>query len=171
MSGNWQVEAFTGERPGCLLSSEITFLRWPTQSCHGEGNTDVEHQRRVRCQPHGVEDHTHGRKHPRGSWEIPETSLSLEMDRSEKARSHNADMHVPGKSDSLVVPEKRANNAGQPTAAESVEERRLPKENVDQFAAAPDTEPIRRFGWIGRRTVSEAWYRWAVIIQGRSRMR
>ena len=40
---------------------------------------------------------------PRGSWEIPETSLSLEMDRLEKARCHNANMHVSGKSDSLVV--------------------------------------------------------------------
>jgi group II intron reverse transcriptase/maturase len=69
---------------------------------------------------------------PHGSWEIPETSLSLEMDRSAKARRHNADVHVPGKSDSLVVPEKRANNAGLPTAAESVEERRLTKENASQ---------------------------------------
>ena len=68
----------------------------------------------------------------RGSWEIPETSLSLEMDRSEKVRYHNADVHVSGRSDSFVVPEKRANNVGQPTAAESVEERRLTKENVLQ---------------------------------------
>ena len=70
---------------------------------------------------------------PRGSWEIPETSLSLEMDRSEKVRCHNADMHVSGKSDSLVVPEKRANKAGPQTAAESVEERRLTKENGKQL--------------------------------------
>ncbi len=69
---------------------------------------------------------------PRGSWEIPETSLSLEMDRSEKARSHNADMHVSGKSDSFVSPEKRANKAGPQTAAESVEERRLTEENASQ---------------------------------------
>ena len=69
---------------------------------------------------------------PRGSWEIPETSLSLEMDRSEKARCHNADMHVSGKSDSFVLPQKRANNAGPQTAAESVEERRLTKENASQ---------------------------------------
>jgi RNA-directed DNA polymerase len=54
------------------------------------------------------------------------------MDRSEKARCHNADMHVSGKSDSLVVPEKRANKAGPPTAAESVEERRLTKEDASQ---------------------------------------
>ena len=72
------------------------------------------------------------RSFPRGSREIPGTSVSTETDRSEKARCHNADMHVSGKSDSLVVPGKRANNAGPPTAAESVEERRLTKENASQ---------------------------------------
>ena len=69
---------------------------------------------------------------PHGSWEIPATSASAEADRSEKARCHNAGMHVAGKSDSLVVPVKRANNAGPQTAAESVEERGLTKENADQ---------------------------------------
>lgn len=69
---------------------------------------------------------------PRGSWEIPETSASSDVDRSEKARCHNADTHASGKSDSFVVPEKQANNAGPPTAAEPVEERRLTKENATQ---------------------------------------
>jgi len=69
----------------------------------------------------------------RGNWEIPETSLSLEMDRSGKARRHHPDMHVAGKSDSLVVPGKQANKAGPQTAAESVEERRLTKENGKQL--------------------------------------
>ena len=69
---------------------------------------------------------------PRGSWEIPETSASSDADRSEKARCHNSDMHVSGKSDSPIVPEKQANKAGQPTAAESVEERGLTKENANQ---------------------------------------
>ena len=73
------------------------------------------------------------RSNLRGSWEIPETSNSSELDRSDKVRYHNADVYVSGKSDSFVVPEKRANNAGQPTAAESVEERRLTKENVEQL--------------------------------------
>jgi hypothetical protein len=62
MLGKWHVEAFTEETPGCVLSSENIFLRWPTLSCHGEGNTDVERHWRVRCQPHGVRGHTHGRK-------------------------------------------------------------------------------------------------------------
>jgi len=59
---------------------------------------------------------------PHGSWEIPESSTAVDVDRSEKARCHNADMDDSGKSDSLVVPEKRANKAGLPTAAEPVEE-------------------------------------------------
>jgi hypothetical protein len=67
---------------------------------------------------------------PHGSREIPEASTSPDVDRLEKARCHNANMYASGKSDSLVVPEKQANKAGQPTAAESVEERRLTKENV-----------------------------------------
>src|SRR5258708_35571222 len=70
------------------------------------------------------------RTFPHGSREIPETSACSGVDRSEKVRSRNADMHVSGKSDSLVVPEKQANKAGPPTAAESVEERRLTKENA-----------------------------------------
>ena len=34
----------------------------PTLSYHGEGNSGVERQRRVRCHPHGVRGHVHGRK-------------------------------------------------------------------------------------------------------------
>ena len=64
-----------------------------------------------------------------GSRETPATSVFLtKADRSEKARGHKSDMHVTGESDDLVVPEKRANNAGTPVA-ESVEERRSAKGN------------------------------------------
>ena len=69
---------------------------------------------------------------PRGNWEIPATSLSLERGRSGKGRCHHPDMHVTGKSDSLVVPEKQANKSEPQTAAESVEERRLTEENASQ---------------------------------------
>ena len=94
---------------------------------------------------------------PRGSWEIPETSLSLEMDRSEKARCRNADVHISRKSDSLVVPEKRANNAGQPTAAEFVEERRLTKENASQplLVRTQSREPKSR-GLLGVREIARS---------------
>ena len=48
-----------------------------------------------------------------GSRETPQTSVSSRgADRSEKARGHNADMHVIGESDGLVGPTKRANKAG-----------------------------------------------------------
>ncbi len=38
------------------------FFVGPTLSCQGEGNSVVERQRRVRCHPHGVRGHAHGRK-------------------------------------------------------------------------------------------------------------
>jgi len=70
---------------------------------------------------------------PHGNREIPETSVTpMATDRSEKARGHNSDMDVSGKSDSFVVPKKRANKTGPPPVAESVEGRRLPKENIGQ---------------------------------------
>jgi len=31
-------------------------LQWPTLSCQGEGNSDVERSWRARCRPHGVRD-------------------------------------------------------------------------------------------------------------------
>ena len=70
---------------------------------------------------------------PHGNREIPETSVaSMAAERSEKAKNQSSDMHVSGKSDSFVVPKKRANKTGLPTVAESVEGRRLTKENARQ---------------------------------------
>ena len=89
---------------------------------------------------------------PHGSREIPDTSISREMDRSEKARCHNADMHVSGKSDSFVLPKKQANNAGPSSAAESVEERRLTKENASQpLLVRTQSRGIRSRGLLGVR--------------------
>jgi hypothetical protein len=63
----------------------------------------------------------------RGSRETPVTSTSsVEVDRSEKARGHNPDMHVIGESDGSIVPEKLANKTGTPVA-ELVEGRGPPK--------------------------------------------
>ena len=68
-----------------------------------------------------------------GSRETPITSTtSMELDRSEKARGHNPDMHVIGESDSPIVPKKPANKGGVPLPAELVEERGLTKENIEQ---------------------------------------
>jgi len=69
-----------------------------------------------------------------GNREVPETSdAPMASDRSGKADCHNPDVHVSGKSDSVVVPEKQANKAGHATAAESVEGRTLTKENARQL--------------------------------------
>jgi group II intron reverse transcriptase/maturase len=56
----------------------------------------------------------------------------MAADRSEKARGHNADMHVAGESDSSIVPGKPANKGGVPLPAESAEGRGLTKENTGQ---------------------------------------
>jgi RNA-directed DNA polymerase len=68
---------------------------------------------------------------PRGSRETPETSVSREADRSEKAQRHKSDVHVSGESDSSIVSQKPANKDGVPPSAESVEGRELTKENTE----------------------------------------
>jgi len=61
---------------------------------------------------------------PHGSRETPVTSASsMEADRSEKARGHNADRYVSGESDRSIVPQKPANTDSGPLSAESVEGR------------------------------------------------
>jgi hypothetical protein len=71
---------------------------------------------------------------PRGSRETPVTSVSsMEADRSEKARGHNADVHVIGESYSSIVPEKPANKGRVPKPAELAEGRGLTKENTEQL--------------------------------------
>jgi len=70
---------------------------------------------------------------PRGSQDIPTTSASpMEADRSGKAGRRTTDVHVAGKSDRSIVPEKPANKGGSLPLAESAEGRELTKENIDQ---------------------------------------
>jgi len=68
-----------------------------------------------------------------GGRETPVISdSSMEAERSEKARGHNAEMHVIGESHSSIVPKKPANKGRVPRPAESVEGRGLTKENTEQ---------------------------------------
>lgn len=77
--------------------------------------------------------------------ERPETPTpDGDAGRSEKAQRLKSDMHVSGKSDDLVVPSKRANKAGQPAAAESVEGRGSTKGNDLAAGRVPDSEPEGR---------------------------
>ena len=113
---------------------------------------------------------------PRGSREAPETSVSQEADRSEKARRRKSDVHVSGESDSSIVPKKRTNKGGLPTPAESVEGRGLTEENADQSLL--DRTQRRAPGSRGLLGVRAAAHRdfvptcgAIVIIRGKSRMR
>jgi len=113
---------------------------------------------------------------PRGRRETPETFVSQEADRSEKARCRKSDVYVSGESDSPIVPTKRANNGGLPTLAELVEGRGLTKENAEQ--SLPGRTQSRAPGSRGLLGVRVAAHRDAVptcglivIIRGKSRMR
>jgi hypothetical protein len=112
---------------------------------------------------------------PRGSREAPETSVSQEADRSEKARCRKSGVHVSGESDSSIVPKKRANR-GSVLPAESVEGRGLTEENADQSLL--DRTQCRAPGSRGLLGVRAAAHRdfvptcgAIVIIRGKSRMR
>jgi hypothetical protein len=112
---------------------------------------------------------------PRGSREAPETSVSQEADRSEKARCRKSDVHVSGESDSSIVPKKRTNK-GSVLPAESVEGRGLTEENADQSLL--DRTQCRTPGSRGLLGVRAAAHRdfvptcgAIVIIRGKSRMR
>jgi len=106
---------------------------------------------------------------PRGSREAPETSVSQEADRSEKARRRKSDMHVSGESDSSIVPKKRANK-GSVLPAESVEGRGLTKENArPSLLDWTQRQASRSRGLPG---VREAAMRGFIVsIRGKSRMR
>src|SRR3569832_205635 len=68
-----------------------------------------------------------------GSRETPATfTAPMAVDRSEKARCHNSDMHDTGESDSPIVPKKSANKESVPLSAESMEGRGLTEENIEQ---------------------------------------
>ena len=112
---------------------------------------------------------------PRGSREAPETSVSQEADRSEKARRRKSDVHVSGESDSSIVPKKQANK-GNSLPAESVEGRGLTKENAQQ--SLPHRTQRRAPGSRGLLGVREGRTPGSVptcgvivIIRGKSRMR
>ena len=85
-----------------------------------------------------------------GNRETLETSPSdnarraTDGERSEKALCRTTDTHVSRESDGLIVPRKRANNAGPEAAAEPVEGRGSTKGNATRTLLAPDTEPGKR---------------------------
>ncbi len=89
-----------------------------------------------------------------GNRETLDTPAPQDAGRSGKVLCRTPDMHVSRESDGLIVPEKRANNAGPKAAAESVEGRGPTKGNAERTLLAPDTEPGKR--GMGLRGVREA---------------
>ena len=69
-------------------------------------------------------------------------SVRKSADRSAKANSQTADVHVPEESDGRVVPTKGSNKGALTKAsAEGLEGRRPTKENIAQRGLVPDAEP------------------------------
>src|SRR5271156_2716958 len=68
--------------------------------------------------------------------EISSTPWSDDQGRSAKAKSRTADMHVPEKSDCVVVPVNQPNKEGQPSA-EVGEGRAQTQENIVQSRMRP----------------------------------
>jgi RNA-directed DNA polymerase len=137
-------EALTGENTGQVFSSEIiTLVGRPCRvmgkatagAALGEQPTNTTESKTLCTCGNSVREN-------RETQEIPMAGGG--MGRSEKAASRTADMHVSRESDGPIVPAKRANKAGQPAAAESVEERGSTKRNVFAVGHARDTEPNQR---------------------------
>ena len=109
-----------------------------------------------------------------GNRETLETPSPQGKGRSEKADCRTSDMHVLRESDGLIVPKKRANNAGPKAVAESVEGRGSTKGNATRTLLAPDTEPGNAWHRIEERTrMAKRRSRWVMLVttRGKSRMR
>ena len=91
-----------------------------------------------------------------------------DRDRSAKAKSHNADMHVPEKSDCAVVPMNQPNK-GEQSSAEVGERRAWTKENIVPSYTFPTQSGRMRVPGIVRCAASSK-FRFAATIQGNSRM-
>ena len=163
-------EALTGAHAGQPLSSEITLIGVPTSCCEGEGHMP-DGVTREPCGDAAESQTLCMRGHSmRENRETPAVPLPARRGRPEKASGRTSGMHAAGESDDLVVPAKRANNAGPWAAAESVEGRGSREGTVLFADLVPDTapDPTGRFG--GRATARTFRVR-GRQTRARSRMR
>jgi RNA-directed DNA polymerase len=146
-------EALTGVHTGRVLSCEINPSGTPTLFTCAEGNI-LHGAKRESCEgPAQSETLCMCGNSSHGNREIPETPARDEgAGRSEKAECRTSDMHVSGKSDGCIVPEKQPNE-GSPSS-EAVEGRRPTERNILQ-AATPRTQSRTRVS-IGLQGVREA---------------
>jgi len=178
--GNDAGEALTGAHAGQVLSSEITTIGVPTLLTDGEGHMEDSVTRELFPDAAESKPLSMCGNSMRGNREtlgilLPDGGGG----RSEKANGRTSGTHVPGESDSSIVPKKRANKAATmprmaPAAAESVEERGLTEGNAKRTLLVPDAEPGKRgIGLPGVRAAAERNRAEPLIVttRGKSRMR
>jgi hypothetical protein len=147
-------EALTGGHAGQPLSSEITTSACRPSPDQGKATRGTALPRERL--PDAAESETLSMRGSsmRENRETSGTPMPFGRGTVGEGTSRTPDAHVPEESDDLVVPTKRANNAGQPAAAESVEGRGSTKGNSCTVGHAPDTVPGtagrsggRGYGW------------------------
>jgi hypothetical protein len=127
------------------LSSEITSTGVPTLWYEGKGHIAGGVRREPSADAAESETLSMCGNSMRENRETPGTPApGVGAGRPEKVASRTSGRYVPGESDDLIVPTKRANNAGPSAAAESVEGRRSTKGKVFVAGRAPDTAPDQR---------------------------
>jgi len=163
-------EALTGGHAGQPSSSEIT-----TPACRPGPDRGKARPRTALREPSTDAAESKTLSMRRSSMrENRETSgtpaPNKDAGRSGKAASRTPDAHVREESDDLVVPTKRANNVGQPAAAESVEGRGSTKGNSCSLATRRTQRRKPRVVLTGRDTGRRIKRR-PRSTQGKSRMR
>ncbi len=136
-------EALTGGSAGPVSSCDIKHFGVPTPLSEAEGHIVGGDMREPLSNPAQSETRSMRGRPSHGTWEIPSTlGARGASGRSGKAKRRDPDTYGDGKSDGCVVPQKPANEAGQPVE-EPVEGRRPTKGNASQ-GAAPRTQSRTR---------------------------
>jgi RNA-directed DNA polymerase len=131
-------EALTGAHAGQVLSCEITVSGVPTPLPEAEGHTSGGASGKPLLDPAQSKTLYMRGNSLHGNREIPPPpAADGATGRPEKVYDHTSGMHVGGKSDDCIVPEKLPNKDR--TSAEAVEGRRSTEGNTGQ-GAAPRTQ-------------------------------
>lgn len=130
-------EALTGAHAGQPSSCEIMQSGVPTPLSEAEGHTEIGATGKPITDPAQSKTLRMRGNSLHGNREIPTLPVAGATGRPEKATSRTSGMHGVGKSDDLIVPEKRANKGRRP--AESVEGRGSAKGNARR-GATPRTQ-------------------------------
>ncbi len=128
-------EALTGAHPGQPSSCEINSVGVPTPLSDAEGNTVRDVMGESWADPAQSKTLSMGGNSLHGNREIPSTpAADGATGRPEQVQNRTAGMHVEGKSDDRIVPEKSSNNDMR--SAETMEGRRSTKGNTLEPAAS-----------------------------------